>query len=63
MSAEWVCAYRSPGRDTEAWELRHRSGALLAEVDTLREDHPRSEVDHAECRRVSAFVRWKVMEK
>ena len=36
MSAEWICVYRSPGRDIEVWELRHRSGALLAEVDTLR---------------------------
>lgn len=36
MSAEWIRTYRSPGRDTEVWELRHRSGALLAEMNVYR---------------------------
>lgn len=41
MSAEWICAYRSPGRDTEVWELRHRSGALLAEMNVYRSTETR----------------------
>lgn len=36
MSAEWVRVVRSPDRSVETWELRHRSGALLAEMNVYR---------------------------
>jgi hypothetical protein len=33
VSAEWIRAAHSPDGRVEAWELRHHSGALLAEMD------------------------------
>ncbi len=34
MISEWKMVYRNPEKTMEIWELRHRSGALLAGLDS-----------------------------